>query len=127
MNFSCVAQIRHIINKDLGAPPELLFATFEQNPIASASLAQASGHASHDSSLYFILRFPHRPTQVHVATGHNGQKLAVKIQHAGLRETAVADISTISFLVRAVRFVFPVWRVASTQKQLGPDQDFGEI
>ena len=48
------------------------------------------------------------PKQVHVATGHDGQRLAVKVQHAGLRETAIADISTISFLVRAVRFVFPV-------------------
>jgi|LauGreSBDMM110SN_4_FD.fasta_scaffold92032_1 aarF domain-containing kinase len=46
--------------------------------------------------------------QVHVATGHDGRKLAVKVQHSGLRETATADIATISFIVRAVRYFFPV-------------------
>ena len=45
---------------------------------------------------------------MHVAKGHDGRMLAVKVQHAGLRETAVADVATISFIVRAVRFIFPV-------------------
>jgi hypothetical protein len=45
--------------------------------------------------------------QVHVATAHDGTKLAVKVQHAGLRESCVADTTTIEFLVKAVRVVFP--------------------
>jgi ubiquinone biosynthesis protein len=35
-------EVRRIISQDLGAPPEELFASFEQQPIASASLAQVS-------------------------------------------------------------------------------------
>ena len=50
------------------------------------------------------------PSQVHVATGHDGRRLAVKVQHAGLRETAVADIATINFIVKMVRYIFPVRR-----------------
>jgi aarF domain-containing kinase len=44
---------------------------------------------------------------VHVATAHDGSKLAVKVQHAGLRESCAADVTTIEFLVNAVRVVFP--------------------
>jgi predicted unusual protein kinase regulating ubiquinone biosynthesis (AarF/ABC1/UbiB family) len=32
-----------IVTEDLGAPPEVLFASFERTPIASASLAQVCG------------------------------------------------------------------------------------
>jgi hypothetical protein len=58
--------------------------------------------------------------QVHVATAHDGTKLAVKVQHTGLRESCAADVTTIEFLVNAVRVVFPdfnyMWlvRLAST-------------
>jgi aarF domain-containing kinase len=44
---------------------------------------------------------------VHVATAHDGSKLAVKVQHAGLRESCAADVTTIEFLVNAVRVIFP--------------------
>jgi hypothetical protein len=50
-------EVRQIIKEDLGAPPEVLFASFDPVPVASASLAQ-----------------------VHVATGHDGRKLAVKVR-----------------------------------------------
>ena len=33
-------EVARIIAQDLGAPPEQLFASFEREPIASASLAQ---------------------------------------------------------------------------------------
>jgi hypothetical protein len=38
--ISSWAEVRRTITKDLGQPPEQLFASFEQQPIASASLAQ---------------------------------------------------------------------------------------
>lgn len=46
--------------------------------------------------------------QVHVAEDSDGRKLAVKVQHAGLRETSAADIATVEALVRAARLIFPV-------------------
>jgi hypothetical protein len=36
------AEVRQIIQEDLGAPPEQLFKQFSETPIASASLAQVS-------------------------------------------------------------------------------------
>lgn len=81
---SSYAEVRQIIQEDLGSPPEQLFQQFSATPIASASLAQ-----------------------VHTATTHDGRKVAVKVQHAGLRESCAADITTIEFLVSAARAVFP--------------------
>lgn len=80
--ISSYEEVCTIIQQDLGRPPEELFDSFDHTPIASASLGQ-----------------------VHVARGHDGRKLAVKVQHAGLREGAAADIATIQFLVQAVRWV----------------------
>lgn len=59
-------------SEDLGALPEEVFATFEQEPFASASLAQ-----------------------VHRATTADGTQLAVKVQHPGLREHCDVDTATI--------------------------------
>lgn len=39
---SSYAEVRQIIQEDLGAPPEQLFKQFSETPIASASLAQVS-------------------------------------------------------------------------------------
>ena len=47
-----------------------------------------------------------------MATGVDGRQYAVKVQHAGLRETSAADIATIELLVTAVRRLFPVGRSA---------------
>lgn len=38
--ISSYDEVRHIIQEDLGAPPEQLFSQFSEVPIASASLAQ---------------------------------------------------------------------------------------
>jgi len=60
------------------------FARVDRAPVASASLAQ-----------------------VHAATLRDGTRVAVKVQHAGLRESADADIATVRALARAAAFFFP--------------------
>ena len=45
--------------------------------------------------------------QVHVAEDFNGKKLAVKVQHEGLREGYRADLATIQTLVNFTKWVFP--------------------
>jgi aarF domain-containing kinase len=61
------------------------FAAVARAPVASASLAQ-----------------------VHAATLRgSGARVAVKIQHAGLRESAAADIATVRLLTRAAAWAFP--------------------
>ena len=98
-------EVAAIVAEDLGAPPEELFAEFARDPIASASLAQ-----------------------VHEARSKDGRRLAVKVQHAGLRESCDADIRTVEALVRGARAVFPdfnyQWLVDEIKENLPKELDF---
>lgn len=68
------------------------------------------------------------PCQVHVAESHDGQKLAVKVQHAGLRESCSADTTTIDLLVQTVAWLFPdfnyQWLVDEIKSNLPKELDF---
>ena len=61
-----------------------LFASFDRLPLASASLAQ-----------------------VHQAVTHGGLTVAVKVQHAHLTDTAVADTATVRFIVNTLYRLLP--------------------
>ncbi|KAL6763996.1 ABC1 family-domain-containing protein [Haematococcus lacustris] len=99
------SDVRRIIIQDLGTAPETLFRYFNPVPVASASLAQ-----------------------VHVAEDHQGRKLAVKVQHAGLLESSTADMATVEALVKAVRYIFPdfdyQWLVDEIKTYLPAELDF---
>lgn len=69
---SSYADVSRTITEQLGAPATTLFATFERQPLASASLAQ-----------------------VHRATLHDGTEVAVKVQHRRLKSTAWVDLAVI--------------------------------
>ncbi|KAF8067287.1 ABC1 [Scenedesmus sp. PABB004] len=136
-------EVRQTIREDLGAPPEELFASFSPTPIASASLAQARRGAARGSSASArparrapagaepppgAPPRPAPPPQVHVAHTHDGRKLAVKVQHAGLRESCAADVATIEALVSAARLAFPdfnyQWLVDEVRTNLPLELDF---
>ena len=63
------AEIRALIRDELGKNPEELFATWEEKPIASASIGQ-----------------------VHRAVTHEGEEVAVKVHHPGIVEALEADL-----------------------------------
>jgi ubiquinone biosynthesis protein len=63
------AEVSEIIQRELGARPEVVFGSFETKPFASASIGQ-----------------------VHRATLTTGEAVAVKVQRPGIRETMRADI-----------------------------------
>jgi ubiquinone biosynthesis protein len=63
------AQVREILEEELGAAPESLFATFEIEPLAAASTAQ-----------------------VHRATLFSGEQVVVKIQRPGIWTQMKADL-----------------------------------
>ena len=67
--------IRQVIRDDLGAPPEQIFARWEDTPLAAASLGQ-----------------------VHAARLTDGTELAVKVQYPGIAEALMADLSSESVL-----------------------------
>ncbi|KAI3430556.1 hypothetical protein D9Q98_005149 [Chlorella vulgaris] len=102
---SSYEEVRQTIVEDFGRTPEQLFASFAKEPCASASLAQ-----------------------VHEALDHDGQRLAVKVQHRGLREASAIDLATIEFLVKAVKAVAPdfdyQWLVEESQENLPMELDF---
>jgi predicted unusual protein kinase regulating ubiquinone biosynthesis (AarF/ABC1/UbiB family) len=61
--------VRRIVREELGGDPEAIFATFETQSFAAASIGQ-----------------------VHRATLHNGDRVAVKVQRPAIRQTLQADI-----------------------------------
>ncbi len=69
--------IRGVIERELGKPLEAVFATFETQPIAAASLAQ-----------------------VHRATLHDGRVVAVKVQYPNIEPLVDADLKNIAIFVR---------------------------
>ncbi len=73
--------IREVFLDELGREPEEMFASFEKNAFAAASLGQ-----------------------VHRAKLHNGKEVAVKIQYPNIAATIEADIKSISLLLQAMRF-----------------------
>eukprot|EP00934_Nitzschia_sp_Nitz4_P002821 Nitzschia sp. Nitz4//scaffold88_size82704//10842//12972//NITZ4_005282-RA/size82704-augustus-gene-0.77-mRNA-1//1//CDS//3329559464//2811//frame0 len=76
-NYDAVCQV---IEESLHGTVEELFDNFNPTPIASASLAQV--HVAYDKK--------------------TGKKLAVKVQHQGLRETSVGDVAAVTAVVRFV-------------------------
>lgn len=82
---SSFESIKHMVEKDTGAPLEELFSSFEPTPIGSASLAQ-----------------------VHLATDRaSGRRVAVKVQHPELDDWAPLDLSLTRFTFSTLKWAFP--------------------
>ncbi|KAK1409354.1 hypothetical protein QVD17_35880 [Tagetes erecta] len=98
-------QVCQVVKKELGGPPEEIFEEFDPEPIASASLAQ-----------------------VHVARTHQGQKVAVKVQHLHMTDTAAADYATVELIVNTLHWIFPSfdyrWLVDEVHDSLPKELDF---
>jgi predicted unusual protein kinase regulating ubiquinone biosynthesis (AarF/ABC1/UbiB family) len=78
-------EIARLIEAELGAPPDSVFASFEHEPFASASLGQ-----------------------VHRAVDHDGRLLAVKVQHPGIERAFARDLANVGALGRvATSFIMP--------------------
>src|SRR5262249_23337978 len=69
--------VRRVVAEDLGAPPEEVFAAWDDEPIAAASLGQ-----------------------VHAATSKAGVALAVKVQYPGVAEALRSDLESPRLLRR---------------------------
>ncbi|MCH8861901.1 MAG: 2-polyprenylphenol 6-hydroxylase [Proteobacteria bacterium] len=78
------AEARATIETELGAPVDELFASFDDTPIAAASIAQ-----------------------VHLATDSDGNKVAVKILRPGIEEIFRRDLQGFLWLARLMERVQP--------------------
>ncbi|KAI5578968.1 putative ABC1 protein At2g40090 isoform X2 [Populus trichocarpa] len=98
-------QVCEVFKKELGETPDKIFEEFDPVPIASASLAQ-----------------------VHVARTLDGQKVAVKVQHTHMTDTATADRATVEVLVNTLHGVFPSfdyrWLIDEIRESLPKELDF---
>ncbi|MGI9608309.1 MAG: ABC1 kinase family protein [Acidimicrobiales bacterium] len=73
-----------VIEAELGAAPEVVFAEWDSEPIASASIGQ-----------------------VHRAMTHDGRAVAVKVQYPGVAEAIGSDLRTNDALFSGLRLMFP--------------------
>lgn len=73
------AEVHKLFKEELGADPADLFASFEEEPFASASIAQ-----------------------VHYATLHTGEDVVVKIQRPGIRRRVAADLQILKRFAQVV-------------------------
>ena len=72
-------EVHKLLAEELGGDPSELFATFDEEPFASASIAQ-----------------------VHYATLHSGEEVVVKIQRPGIRRRVAADLQILQRFAQAV-------------------------
>ncbi|CAA3014192.1 ABC1 At2g40090 [Olea europaea subsp. europaea] len=98
-------QVREVVKNELGGAPDEIFAEFDPVPIASASLAQ-----------------------VHIARTHEGEKVAVKVQHTHMTNTAAADYATVELIVNTLHRLFPSfdyrWLIDEIQESLPKELNF---
>jgi predicted unusual protein kinase regulating ubiquinone biosynthesis (AarF/ABC1/UbiB family) len=73
-----------VIERELGGPPDRVFAEWDPEPIASASIGQ-----------------------VHRAMTHDGQAVAVKVQYPGVDSAIRADLDNSALLVQVISLAFP--------------------
>ena len=73
-----------VITEELGLPPEQVFATWDPQPIAAASIGQ-----------------------VHRAITRDGRAVAVKVQYPGIAETIEADLGNVALLRRMLKITAP--------------------
>ncbi|XP_077992469.1 aarF domain-containing protein kinase 1-like [Glandiceps talaboti] len=102
---SPLSDMHRVIREDLGKEADELFSSFSEKPIGTASLAQ-----------------------VYKATLHNGDVVAVKIQHLNVKKHSFVDIKTMEFLLHVASWLFPEfqfsWLAEETKKNLPLELDF---
>jgi ubiquinone biosynthesis protein len=76
------AEIRREIERGLGRPVKELFATLDEEPLASASIAQ-----------------------VHLATTHRGERVVVKVQRPAIRDRVESDLALLYYLATMLEAV----------------------
>eukprot|EP01134_Creolimax_fragrantissima_P003346 CFRG3346T1 len=96
--------VQAVIDADFGKPYYELFATFEQEPIASASIAQ-----------------------VHRATLHDGTAVAVKVQKPCIERQVDLDLMTYRLIVYLFEKIFDLplyWTIPYTEDNLRKELNF---
>jgi predicted unusual protein kinase regulating ubiquinone biosynthesis (AarF/ABC1/UbiB family) len=84
-----------MVEQELGMPPDRLFAEWDPEPIAAASIGQ-----------------------VHRAITRDGRAVAVKVQYPGIAEAIAADLQNVALLRRMLRITAPAQDVDALLDEL---------
>ena len=84
-----------VVAEELGGPPEEVFAEWDPQPIAAASIGQ-----------------------VHRALTHDGAAVAVKVQYPGVADAIASDLDNTALLVRLIATMFPGLEAAPVVAEL---------
>ncbi|HTZ88266.1 MAG TPA: AarF/ABC1/UbiB kinase family protein [Solirubrobacteraceae bacterium] len=88
-------QMRKVIEDDLEEPIDEVFASFEQEPIAAASIGQ-----------------------VYRAKLHDGREVAVKVQYPGVASAVRADMQNLDMIMRLLKRMTPGLDVKAITKEV---------
>jgi predicted unusual protein kinase regulating ubiquinone biosynthesis (AarF/ABC1/UbiB family) len=95
-------QIAQALKEELGRSPQELFARFDEQPFAAASLGQ-----------------------VHAATLHSGEDVAVKVQYPGVGDALDSDLKNLESITKAMGWVFDTSAYASEmRRELSAELDY---
>src|SRR5262245_13460318 len=94
-----------VVEEELGRSPEAVFASFDPEPLAAASIGQ-----------------------VHAARTREGADVVVKVQYPGVADAMRADLDNVDLLYRLMGLVFPALDpkpfVAELRARLGEEIDY---
>src|SRR4051794_32348434 len=90
------SDMRKVIESDLGAPLDEVFATFDEEPIAAASIGQV-----------------YRAT-----TQADGREVAVKVQYPGVAQAVRADMQNLGLILRVMKQIAPGLDVKATAEEV---------
>ena len=102
---SSIGEVRTVFKEETGYEIEEIFQEFDTEPIGTASLAQ-----------------------VHTGILKTGEKVAIKVQHAKLKDLAPIDIAETEKLSRFIKWEFPGfeldWLASEMKMNLPKEMDF---
>src|SRR5271163_209389 len=88
-------QMRRVIEEDLEEPIDEVFASFDEEPIAAASIGQ-----------------------VYRATLHDGREVAVKVQYPGVAGAVRADMQNLDMILRLLKRMTPALDVKAIAEEI---------